>query len=199
MTRLRRFLLPLALAALPTLLLPGCRWLKQTPGSREFEPQPEAGKAIARKARRDVWPQQVRDAPEKHAGTLVAWAGIVAERRVLEKERTLVIVIDHHYWDFIEDLGEQREHMFLSPRGEGRFAIGEWVNEQTMNPGFLPVGAMAVVYGKPRQVDADGTVLVDYEWSVTIQPGNFATDIWDYGRAYLDHGDRGDLVIRRRF
>jgi hypothetical protein len=194
MSPLRRLTLPVL--GLLALALLGC---PRPPGSRPFAPQSEQGKAIAAKARRDVWPAQVRAAPEQYADTLVAWAGVVKERRVLEKERTLVIVIDHHYWDFIEDLGPQREHMFLSPRGEGRFAIGEWVNAQTMNPGFLPVGAMAVVYGKPVGVEEDGMVLLKYEWSVTIQPGNFATDIWDYGRPYLDQGDRSDLKVLRRF
>jgi hypothetical protein len=172
---------------------------KKPPGSRTFEPESNAGKALARQARHDVWPDQVRADPAKYAGTLVAWAGIVTERRVLAADRTLAIVIAHHYWDFIEDLGPQREHMFLSPRGEGRFAIGEWVNDQTLNPGFLPVGAMAVVYGKPVEVTEDGLVVLEYKWSVTVQEGGFGTDIWDYGRAYLDQGDRSDLKILRRF
>jgi hypothetical protein len=188
-----RPLLPLLALAALALACP------QKPGSRRFEPQGKEGQALARQARYDVWPDQVRAEPARYASTLVAWAGIVVERRVLEKDRALVIVIAHHYWDFVEDLGPQREHMFLSPRGEGRFAISEWVNAQTMNPGFLPVGSMAVVFGRPLDVTPDQTVVLDYRWSVTIQEGGFGTDIWDYGRAYLDRGDRSDLRILRRF
>jgi hypothetical protein len=196
MSSLCRALAPLLpLLALAAIAL-GC---PKDPGSRRFEPEPADGKALAKQARHDVWPDQVRADPARYASTLVAWAGVVAERRILKEDRTLVIVIDHHYWDFVEDLGPQRERMFLSPRGEGRFAITEWVNEQTMNPGFLPVGAMAVVYGKPVEVTEDKLVVLDNKWSVTVQEGNFGTDIWDYGRAYLDQGDKADLKVLRKF
>lgn len=195
MPSLRRSL-TLCLAPLALAALVGC---PRSQGSRAFEPDSREGKALARQARHDVWPDQVRADPMKYASTLVAWAGVVVERRVLPEDRTLVIVIEHHYWDFIEDLGKQREHMFLSPRSEGRFAITEWMNDQTMNPGFLPVGAMAVVYGKPVHVTPDQVVVLDYKWSITIQEGRFATNVRDYGRAYLDRGDQSDLKVLRRF
>jgi len=169
------------------------------PGSREYEPKTMAGKGLMKQARRDVWPDDVRKDLPKHTAMLVAWAGVVAERKVTPDGKTLGIVIDHHYWDWIEDFGAQREHMFLSPRGEGKFAIMETVNERSSDPAYLPVGAMAIVFGKPMQVTPDQLVVLDYQWSITIQKPFYATDFWDYGRAYLEKGDRSDFKRLRTF
>ena len=98
------------------------------------EPKSAKGKEFMKRARRDVWRSDVRKDLSKHTTTLVAWTGVVAERRMFPDGKAMGFVIEHHYWDWVEDFGLQREHLFLSPRGEGKFAITEMIDEHMNNP-----------------------------------------------------------------
>jgi hypothetical protein len=54
---------------------------------------------------------------------MVAWTGLIKEVDVVQTEDgpDVVYVLQHHYYDWIEDFGQQREIILLSPRGEGKF------------------------------------------------------------------------------
>ena len=58
---------------------------------------------------------------------------------------------------------------------------------------------MAIVFGKPVEVTPDGLVVLEYHWAITILKPDFATDFWDYGRAYLEKGDKSDFKALRTF
>ncbi len=77
------------------------------PGSRKWEPRTPEGRELYGLARRDVWPSDVRAAPEKYRDAVVVWSGLVREHRVSADQQRLRTVIEHHYWDFIEDKGAQ--------------------------------------------------------------------------------------------
>jgi hypothetical protein len=169
------------------------------PGSKPWAPRSPEGRELYRAARRDVWPSQVRTAPENYRDVTVVWSGLVKERELSADRQQLRVVLEHHYWDFIEDDGLQREKYFLSPRGEGEFSFEEPNSPQVHDPAYLPVGAMAVIFGKPRAVSADGDVQLELAWTITFPPHSFATDFWDYGRAYLEQGDQSDFKALRTF
>lgn len=194
MASARRLLTLLAVAQMAGCL--GCPGVR---GSREYQPRTSHGRDLLKKARRDVQPADIRNDLARHKDTLVAWSGVVAERKVTPDGNTLGIVVEHHYWDWKEDFGAQRERVFLSPRGEGKFGLMDTIHEGSNDPRYLPVGSMAIVIGKPVQVTAEGLVVLAFEWSITVPKEDFATDIWDYGRAWLEKGDPSDLRVLRTF
>jgi hypothetical protein len=42
-------------------------------------------------------------------------------------------------------------------------------------------------------------VTLELQWAITFPSGSFATNFWDSGRAYLEHGDQTDFKALRRF
>ena len=187
------------LALLAAAQMSGCLGCPGVKGSREYEPRTSQGRELMKKARRDVQPADIRKDFARHKDTLVAWSGVVAERKLTPDGKGLGIVIEHHYWDWKEDFGAQRERMFLSPRGEGRFGIMDTVHEGSNDPRYLPVGSMAIVFGTPVQVTAEGLVVLEFQWSITVPKHEFATDFWDYGRDWLEKGDKSDFKALRTF
>ena len=111
----------------------------------------------------------------------------------------MVTDYEHHYWDWIEDYGSQRQSIFLSPRGEGQFRCRQILKD--FAPGAdvspMPAGYMAIVYGKLEGIDKNVVTLYCVSWIIKVRPDYFATDIWDYGRDYLLHGDKSDFKVLR--
>ncbi|MFC2071362.1 hypothetical protein ACFLUU_01405 [Chloroflexota bacterium] len=75
------------------------------------------------KADRNIYPDDVRNDLANYKFSTIAWSGIVKQAEVLKVEGGTVFyfTLEHHYFDWIEDFGIQRETLFLSPRGEGLF------------------------------------------------------------------------------
>lgn len=164
-----------------------------TPGasSRDYTPRTPEDRRHFAEARRDIFPNDVRANPEAYAKQKVAWAGVVAETKLvsLKGQSTLLVVIDHHYFDWIEDHGAQREVFFLSPRGEGKLVILLAAKRDSMTQGeidaAIPVGSMAVVIGTPKKPvdDAPGAPLIFlYDSFQFIDRQWYRTDMFDYGR-----------------
>jgi len=61
----------------------------------------------------------------------------------------------------------------------------------------VSIGDMALVYGVPDQVGKDGTIVLSEKGMRTLPQGLYATDVWDYGRAYLIKHDMSDFKILR--
>ena len=183
-------LLCLALA----LSISGC---PLAPGSRMFAPEGPLEKRLFPYAKRDVFPDDVRKDPAAHRATVLLWSGIIqsADAVPVAGGTGLRLVIEHHYWDFIEDYSIQRAIAFLSPRGEGTFEVlfafaipAERVRPQDM----------AIVYGSP--IGAAGSadhVILDGAVLRTLPRDKYATDIWDYGRDWLTRGDKADFRVLR--
>lgn len=109
------------LALLPTLvvfggILSGC--------TNRYTPVSEWERSVYDKSSKTVFPRDVIANPQAHHQTLVAWPGVLRsayyETRV-DGQTVVNLVVEHHYFDWLEDRSVQKEIYFLSPRGEGTF------------------------------------------------------------------------------
>ena len=166
------------------VLLGGCPGV--VPGSREYQPLPQWEARFFADARRDIFPNDVRHGGSQFAQTLVVWTGIITKIEYLQDDSSRVarITAEHHYFDWIEDFGIQREHFFLSPRGEGNFAVA-WRADTGANRKFLEkfaVGDLLVAYGCPSTVRGEIVALYPTENIRAVKREWYRTDILDYGR-----------------
>ena len=165
-------------AYLPALLvLTGCP-AALGPYSKPYQADSDTERKYLAEARRDVYPDDVRKSPEAFRKTTLAWPGIVVSARPDPNDPPFSeVVIEHHYWDWIDDHSIQKARAFLSPRGEGPFVCH--VERRTIPPVDLK-NAMAIAYVRPVGVKDQmlhAACIVRFfprEW--------YATDVMDYGR-----------------
>ena len=152
------------------------------PGSREYKPVSDWEKYAYGKADRNVFPNDVRADLHKYDSLRAAWPGIILECEPVTNDSgiTLNMLIEHHYYDWIEDFGAQHERIFLSPRGEGLFKT-KWEVKPDPEEIANSVGDMAIVYGLPIDLE-DSVVVLGAFYIRVIDQQWFATDIFDYGR-----------------
>ena len=176
------------------LVVTGCPGI--VAGSKLYAPAEAEESRMFGAATRLVFPEDVRIAPERHKSTLVAWTGIL--RRATEKSATITrFEIEHHYWDWVEDYGTQKTVAFVSPRGEGSF-VCEKTTPQGARPALPPLESFAIVYGYPISIDRKSQqVILDCKLISFAERDWYATDIWDYGKAYLLKRDQSDFRILR--
>lgn len=90
---------------------------------------------------------------------------------------TSEVVIEHHYWDWMEDHSIQKANAFLSPRGEGEFVCHV---ERLTVPSVHLEAAMAIAYVRPVEIE-DQTLHA--ACVVRFFPRDwYGTDVMDYGR-----------------
>jgi len=167
-----------------SLAAAGCTGL--VPGSQAYQPLPRWEAGYFKQARRDVLPQQVRQQPDAYKDTLVAWTGVIVaiDYKGEGAGRSVRITAEHHYFDWIEDSGIQKERFFLSPRGEGRFAV-YWGAGSADYQKFIDqfaIGDMLVAYGHPSFVQPDFIGLDPTLNMRAIKPAWFRMDVLDYGK-----------------
>jgi hypothetical protein len=156
------------------------------PGSRAYQPLPQWEAKFYAQARRDIFPNDVRQKPDEFATTLVAWTGVITKIEFSSNSspRSVRFTAEHHYFDWIEDFSIQRARFFLSPRGEGAFAV-QWIAETPDDQKFVDqfaVGDMLVAYGYPSVIRDTYIGLHPAQNLRAIKPQWFRTDILDYGR-----------------
>ena len=166
------------------ILTSGCPGI--VPGSRPYQPLPKWEAKFSETARRDVFPNDVRQNSDGFTNILVVWTGIITNIHYLEDRppRLVQITAVHHYFDWVEDFGIQRERFFLSPRGEGAFAV-RWIAQTPDDQKFVDqfaVGDMLVAYGYPTVIRSNFIGLEPTENLRAIKPQWYRTDILDYGR-----------------
>jgi hypothetical protein len=187
----------LSFVSLLSLLLATALCACWAPQSKPYAPRNPDERAIFEKVRRDVFPDDVRAAPSEHRSDIVLWTGIIQEVHPADVsgEPGVEVLIEHHYWDFVEDYSVQSAIAFLSPRGEGKFRA----SFRGASPGGkFAAGNMALVYGTPQRLAEDGkTVILRGAGMTALPPPLYATDVWDYGRAYATKGDQSDLRVLR--
>lgn len=171
--------------------------------SRLYAPSTDQERQLFSSARRNIFPDDVRQDVDAHRTTLVAWTGIMKSARWLDREQsTAEFLIEHHYWDWVEDHSIQPEVAFLSPRGEGLFScikpfVKPSIQSEVVNP-LPPPESMAVAYGYPEVVHAQSEIVELRCVGISAAPAEwYGTDIWDYGRDYLLHGDDSDFKVLR--
>jgi len=162
-------------------LLAGCIG----PYSKRYAPAGAAEEELFSKARRDVYPDDVRSNLAGYESETVLWTGIVRQVDEVEPGKYR-LVVEHHYWDWIEDYSVQKEIAFLSPHGEGQFECRFAGKEAVSRDQIARVADMAIVYGVPRSVGTDGTVVMTCPFWKTLRRELYATDIFEYGRNGAD-------------
>ncbi len=154
--------------------------------------QPPRGKQweTFREARHDVYPQQAIDSPILIAEQTIAWAGVVMDSRPIETKfgPAISILVDHHYFDWLEYHGPQAEIFFLSPRGEGQITVLRRTKSLVSTSEALrefPIGSMIAAAGRViiERIDANTPkpqLLMINGYSVTRNL--YRTDVYSYGR-----------------
>jgi hypothetical protein len=186
----------LVLVIMLSVILSGCPF-GIAPGSRAYQPLPKWEARFYAEARRDIFPNDVRPDPNKYAKTLLAWTGVITNIDYHTENDGLhgvKITAEHHYFDWIEDSGIQREVFFLSPRGEGMFAACWWIEPNQPNAqkfvDQFAVGDMLIAYGYPSMVRNNVIELYPTQNMRAIKPKWYRTDILDYGR----HGEPSKVL-----
>jgi hypothetical protein len=159
--------------------------------SNHYQPASRAEAEVAGRARKDIYPRDVKDSLVRYTSVLIVWPGIV--RRVDSSARgdSVTLVLEHHYFDWNEDHGCQRELYFVSPRGEGFFTL-TIPAVASRSPGFTgkpAIGALVIAYGMPTAVDTlegQPSVLLTARAANTIEPKWYRTDAFSYGRGLSD-------------
>jgi hypothetical protein len=157
------------------------------PGSNPYRPMPGLERQFYNVAKRKVFPDDVRNSPNKYTKSFIVWAGIIKQIDISEEEGTQVfqITVEHHYFNWIEDRDAPREMFFLSPRGEGTFIVAWSVSTAQEYPFIrqFAVRDMIIAYGCPSIIEDD---IIGFEPTVNIRPIKpqwFSTEVLDYGRS----------------
>jgi hypothetical protein len=166
------------------ILLSGCL---PFPHTRAYRPVSTLERQAFDRASQDVFPDDVRNAPADHSGTILVWPGVILSSEFVDHGDRVEIqlLLEHHYYDWIEDFGAQRERIFLSPRGEGRLRTS-WIvrkggDTEALRKAARP-GTLLILYGRPDQVADDGSISVRAVYIRAIDPEWFRTDVMEYGR-----------------
>ena len=166
-------LLPLLTVAVAVAGCPGV-----APYSARYAGSSDTERKLLAGADRNVYPEDVRKDPEAFRKATLAWPGIVVSSGPNPNDPVISdVVIEHHYWDWIEDHSIQKARAFMSPRGEGQFVCHA---ERRAIPSIDLRRAMAVAYVRPVGIK-DGALhaacIVRF-----FPPDWYATDVMDYGR-----------------
>jgi len=167
-------------------LISSCGGAPLLPGSRLYQPISDWEKREFDKANRSIYPDDIRKDLTSYKSSTIAWAGIVKQTEVLKVEggTAFYFTLEHHYFDWIEDFGIQRERIFLSPKGEGLFKTSWGLTqdvpqseiEEIKSPGYL-----LIVYGQPTEIQ-DKTVVIEASYIRGISKKLYTTERMDYGR-----------------
>ena len=157
------------------------------PGSRSYQPISDWERAEFERADRSIYPDDVRNDIAKYQSTVVAWTGIIKDVKVFQVEEgfDLYFLLEHHYYDWIEDFGIQQERIFLSPRGEGLFTTRwEVVAETTQAEisDMTEVGKLVIAYGEPWEVGNNSIIAAEASYIRPIGREWYTTEKLDYGR-----------------
>jgi hypothetical protein len=182
--KINRTCLFILLLAGVSILTTGCPGI--APGSHAYRPLPQWEAKFSAQANRNVFPNDVRQQPDSFTNTLVAWTGIITNIEYFTNlsPRMARFTAVHHYFDWVEDISIQRERFFMSPRGEGCFAV-EWIAESPDDQKFVnqfAIGDMLVAYGYPTVIRTNFIGLNPTMNLRAFKTQWFRTDILDYGR-----------------
>jgi hypothetical protein len=161
-------------------------------GNESYQPASKPEQTELLRSRVDVYPDDVRKQPASYEGVPVVWAGIIRSTDARDEGETGKIaaetVFEHHYFNGIEYNDGHRITLFVSPRGEGLFRlawhldkIGDAATADSAEAYAAP-GKLALIYGVPEKVKPDGTVVLKYRYLRILDPGQFSTNKFDYGR-----------------
>ena len=161
-------------------------------GNESYRPVTKPEKIEFARDRLDVYPGDVRKAPATYVGAAVVWAGIIRSTDAREADEGGQFVADtvfeHHYFDWVQNKSGHGVELFISPRGEGLFRAKWRLDKKGRDATaesaekYAGPGKLALVYGLPEKVDADGTVVLKYRYLRILGADCFSTNKCDYGR-----------------
>lgn len=157
-------------------------------GSRLYRPVSVAEEMELAAASRTVYPADVRANPASAANSSIAWAGIITEIAIADYGEFLetTLILEHHYFLWVESWGSSPVPFLLSPRGEGTFETtwrmtpDSWQRRLDRFTG-KGIGNLVLVYGKPLIVD-DNRIVVEATHIREIDSTQYTTDYADFGR-----------------
>ena len=170
-----------------SLILSSCAsFLGPTMGSREYTPHSDQERVEFEKANRNVYPDDIRNDISRYKDTTIAWAGIIKEASIVDEKdhMEMIFLVEHHYYDWIEDINPKQEWIWLSPRGEGEFATKWGLKKDTSQSEIQEMtkpGELEIVYGIPQAVE-DGVIVIEASYIRGIAERYYTTDKLDYGR-----------------
>jgi hypothetical protein len=134
-------------------------------GSRSYQPISDWEKREFDKANRYIYPDDVRSDITKYQSTTIAWTGIVKDTEVIQTSEgpDIIYLMEHHYYDWIDDINPQKQFIWLSPRGEGLFQTRWGLKKETTQSEIeemTKLGDLQIVYGKPQAVNDDGVIII---------------------------------------
>jgi hypothetical protein len=142
--------------------------------------------------RLDVYPDDIRKDLNAHTNVPVAWTGIILSTDAYEENTGDKIVADtvfeHHYFDWVQDGHGRGVKLSVSLRGEGLFRTSWHMNKTEIESSaanaekFAAKGKLAIIYGMPESIDANGTVVLKYRYLRILDQAHFTTNDLDYGR-----------------
>jgi hypothetical protein len=120
-------------------------------------------------------------------GNPIHWLGIIDTFWVEgDSARSILnIEAEHKYWDYIEDFSVQREKMFVSPFGAGKFIYRKKLENQPIDTTMKHMSVLAekknigMFYGKLEEVK-DGIPILDGDRARFIHRQFYSTRIWEY-------------------
>jgi hypothetical protein len=172
-----------------TSILLGC------PHSNLYRPIDANEKKIFSESQEKVFPSDVRQSYDQYRKQVMRWSGVLLSRKQPGRTSGLYLLIEHHYWDWIENHSSQRAIAFLSPRGEGTFECVFPVEPVIPDSVMVQPGDMVIVYGIPSQAPDAGLPVLDCSFVRWYRQGFYATDVFDYGRDYLLKQDLNDFKV----
>lgn len=107
-----------------------------------------------------IFPSDVRKNPEKYKEVVINWFGVIDSSKFSITNDTIemTLYLEQKYYNYIEDFSIQKERIFLSPLGEGKFIFKgrkcridpelEWDKEKEMLKKIAKKGNLAICYGK---------------------------------------------------
>ncbi|MGA2748835.1 MAG: hypothetical protein ABSG59_08675 [Verrucomicrobiota bacterium] len=157
-----------------------------------YQPNSDPEQIEFKQARLDVYPEDVRNDPSRYTNTLVVWPGVIRSTHAQDEDYRGRIraetVLEHHYFDWKQDHGDQGVKLLLSRRGEGAFRV-RWHLVKTGPDAtsgdaetYAGRNKLAIVYGTPESVDADGTVVLQYRYMRAVDRAHYSVNQMDYGR-----------------
>lgn len=180
---------------LSVCVLQGCGGLMQS--IRPYRPANSREELLWAKARRDVFPEDVRRRLEPYRNELLAWPGIIslATQEPGHQGRGWKLIIAHHYWDWTEQSGRPAERVLLSPRGEGFFQCVQPALDSAKP--HDPREELAIVYGYPEKVLENDIIQMHCVDIRSFHRSAYATDVLEYGRNYVLKQDPADVKVLR--
>jgi hypothetical protein len=166
-------------------LIPGCG-CPFIQGTAYYQPISDWEQSEFDKADFSVYPDDVREDISKYQSTILAWPGIVVESELNEYDTYFegIYLLEHHYYDWLEDISPFPEKIWLSPRGEGFFKTSWEYNKEGPVSELEEIGepgVLLIVYGKAISIE-DDIIELETSYIRAIRKQFYTTERLDYGR-----------------